>query len=146
MRSDRAEDFRHPTMLIVEFNPVYCFAVGGPSLVWGIANYVSKRKRLRTWTRATAVVENVGRDRNSVVVRLRYTDAANQSRRCSLELADGHSVGLGSEISIAYNPQAPDQAFIADRKDMRLGAICAVVLGAVLVAAGVYSLFGEGSY
>jgi hypothetical protein len=121
--------------------PARVFLVAAISIGFGVWSYRQKRARLATWTRVTAVVDNVRRDRNgNVRATFKYADQKGERQTCILPVASGNSLGLGAEMQIAYNPAAPNQAFVCDGKDMNLTLIVSLVIGLVLIGVGVMAM------
>lgn len=122
-------------------SPLKCFLFGVPVLAYGLFSFLEKRSRLRTWTPTTATVTNTNRDANGhTTIRVKYTAADGKLYTASMAVADGDRIGLGSEIKVAYHPLAPENAFIAEKKDMNLGALLAIASGAALVGLGILGL------
>ena len=127
--------------MAIHLSPARLFIASGAAIAFGAWKFVEKRKRLKSWITTTAIVENVRRDRNgNVTIRVKYSDQSGTLQGCFLPFADGDRVGLGTEVSIAYNPCAPTQAFVADKKDMNITAIVSAVVGVGLAVAGTIAL------
>ena len=129
-------------MATPRLNPLHLYVAGAFSLCFGIWGYYAKKKRLETWISVVGVVDNIRRDRNgnvSVVVKYVTKEGSKQLR--TLPIADGDSVGLGTELAIAYDPAQPNNAFIADKKDMNFGVITAIIVGIALWLAATLALF-----
>ncbi len=122
--------------LTSHFSPTKLFLIGAISLGYGVWEFHRKKRLLATWTATVGTVDNIRRDdRENGSIRIKYVDARGQKQACWLSVADSDRVGLGTQLKIAYNPHAPGEAFVADRKDMTLTAIIAVVIGLLALAA-----------
>ncbi len=122
-------------------NPLHLYVAGALSLGFGIWVYYTKKKRLDTWIPVVGVVDNIRRDRSgNVSVVVKYVTKEGSKQLCTLPIADGDSVGLGTELAIAYEPAQPGNAFIADKKDMNFGVITAIIVGIALWLAATLAL------
>ena len=119
-------------------NPVQLIALGAVSIGLGAWQYLQRKRRVKTWIRAAGTVENIRRDpEGNVTVRIAFLDDAGRKQACCVPHSDSNSIGLGTEIAIAYNPHAPSTAVIAEKREMNLAAILFGAIGAALIAAGV---------
>lgn len=116
--------------------------IGALILAYGLWELVWKKRKLKSWIRTTATIDNIRRDSDgNVTVRVKYADEKGKSIACTLPFADGDRVGLGSEVEIAYNPGLPTEAIVAERSDMNIMAIGSFVLGAGAIAFGLVRHF-----
>ncbi len=107
-----------------QFDPIHLIIVGSISIGYGALDYAGKRLLLKTWIRTTGTVDNVRRDRDgNTTATVKYYGRNKEKLTCHVEVADDSALGLGSELSIAYNPKSTGQAFVTSRKDMNLAAI-----------------------
>lgn len=121
--------------------PGRVFIAAAVSISVGLYSYYRKRERLSRWVRVTAVVDNVRRDREgNTTATFKYSDKNGERRMCLLPIADAQSLGLGSEMALAYNPDVPDQAFVCDTKDMNITLIVSLLLGVGFIIAGILAL------
>lgn len=120
-------------------NPTACYLIGSAAIVIGIVTHSKKKKRLASWSHATATVQNVRRsDDSDAVVTVRFTDAGGQLRTASVTAA-ADSVSLGADLDIAYNPANPEDAFIREAKDMKLALYIPLAAGIILIGLGIVS-------
>jgi hypothetical protein len=125
-----------------DLNPLHLYAAGTLSVGFGAWSYYTKKKRLETWISVVGVVDNIRRDRNgNVSATMKYMTKEGAKQLCTLPVSDGDSLGLGTELVVAYEPARPERAFIADRKDMNFGVISALVIGVALWLAATCALF-----
>jgi len=119
-------------------SPQRLIIAGTISICFGVWRFYEKKKRLKTWIPTVGTIYNVRRDRKgNVTVYVKYLDRQGAKYSCSLPFSDGDRIGLGSELPIAYNPNRPSHAFIAEKTDMNFTVIAAIVVGVVLIGAGI---------
>jgi hypothetical protein len=125
-------------MLIVD--PIKCYIIGAVAISTGVFLHSKKRARLKVWIPAAASVQNIRRTREGdATAVVRFTDRAGQLRTASMKVADGDSIGLGSDLEISYNPSNPEEAFIRSSSDMKLSLYIPLIAGILLLVLGVVS-------
>jgi uncharacterized protein DUF3592 len=136
--SQRKHRSRTFNMLIVD--PIKCYVIGATAVVAGFVTHSRKKARLKSWIPAVGSVQNIRRSREGDATAIvRFSDQGGQLRTASMKVADGDSIGLGTELEISYNPRNPEEAFIRSKKDMNLAFYIPVVAGVVLLILGVVS-------
>ena len=132
---------------MLRLNPPELYFLGAASIGYGLWGFLAKKQRLKTWIPVMGVVDNIRRDRNgNVSVVVKYVTKDGGKQLCTLPIANGDTVGLGSELTVAYNPIKPAESFIADKRDMNFAVIAAVVIGAALWIAATFALFADGVF
>ena len=121
-------------------SPIKCYVIGGAVVIYSAVSYSKKKKRLNSWVHTTGSVQNVRRRSDGeTTLSVKFTDEAGQLRTASMKVADGDTVGLGSEIEISYNPKKPEEAFVSNAKDMTLSLYIPLVAGFIIIALGIGS-------
>lgn len=127
-------------MFTIDPDTFYIFGVG--LIIAAFGTRAKKKRRLVTWSSATATVQNIRRpEGEDAAVVVRFSDATGQLRTATVKVADDDRVGLGGELEIAYDPAKPDQAFVRDPKDMQLAFYLPLAAGLILLGIGLFSQF-----
>jgi len=116
-----------------------CLLIGLGSLVGGVSCLISKRRRLATWpnTEATVDIVYTNKDGNQMLSVL-FKDANNHSCRAEVKVIDAQNLGLGSVVSVAYDPVNSESAFLSDGWQIGLGVGAAIILGLILTSLSVW--------
>lgn len=122
-------------------DPIKCFLIGGIAIAGGVVTHARKKSRMKSWVPTIGVVQNVRTASNGdSTVYVRFADQSGQPQTAGMMIADGDSLGLGSELEIYFNPQKPDQAFVRSQKDINLSLYIPLVGGALVMGLGVLSI------
>jgi len=119
-------------MTKIQIFDLRCLAVGVIALVGGVSTLVAKRRKLRNWPKAEATVNLVFHDKDgNLKLTVLFKDSADRSWRAVIGASDGQNLGLGSVVSVAYDPLNPESAIFADGWQIGLGVGAMIALGLI---------------
>lgn len=117
--------------------------LGAASLAGGILALQKAHLRYKSWPRAEARVEGIRPDKNRDMQLVIVFDAEGKTYRTTVGVGDSQPFGLGSAVTIGYDPVIPERTILADRKQISLAPGLLIAVGTILLGLALWLEFGN---
>ena len=108
---------------------------GSAFIAFGVLHFFWRRHALRSWPKADGTVDGSRFDRDgNLIVTIVYSSASGESHRAIVGGSSG--LGLGSVVTVAYDPRDPNRALILGRGGVGAWTYLLIIVGCILVAVG----------